>query len=293
MRLSPERIGIGCCNRNGLALDHSGITPPCGGVERYIDTSLNSHLLQQLHVQGTHLGTCGFAGLIAHTNHSFAGIVAGSRIILGFACIGNGPRCSRMLHFVLNLTADNGSTILVIQALQLLTNLGIEAFYNLQVFGIVTAHLKGFGKQPVGESATTNLAMTERTDTHNHSHIVLFTKLDKAAQVTLTVPTELTLDLLVQAPEHIGGDNGYATRLHLQYLLFPLLGWVPAIVELAHHGDNRFACHRHIKAIYIDTLALRVYATHAQVVATYKLRLCWLGKLVHLLRLYRGTEPQR
>ena len=293
MRLSPEGIGIGRCNGDGLALDNSRITPPCGGVERHIDTSLNSHLFKQLHVQVTHLGTSGLTRLVAHTNHGLAGIVAGSRVILGFAGIGNGPRGSRMLHLVLNLTADNRAAILVIQALQLLANLGIESLNDFQVFGIVTTHLKRFGKQPIGETTTTNLAMAERTDTHNHSHIVLFTKLNKAAQVTLTVPTELALNLLVQAPEHIGRDNSHTTRLHLQDFLLPLLGRVATVVKLAHHGDNRLACHRHIEIIYIDTLALRVYATHAQVVATYKLRLCWLGKLVHLLCLYRGTEPQR
>ena len=292
MRFSPERVCIGRCNRDGLALDNSRITPPCGGVERHIDTSLNGHLFKQLHVQATHLGTCGLTRLIAHTYHGLAGIVAGCCIIFGLASIGNGPWGSRMLHLVLNLTADNRSAILIIQALQLLTNLGIESLDDFQIFGIVTTHLQGLGKQPVGETATANLAMAERADTHNHLHIVLFTKLDKAAQVTLTIPTELALNLLVQVPEHIGGNNGHATRLHLQDLLFPLLGRVAAVVELAHHWDDRLACHRHIETVHINALALRIYTTHTQVVATYRLWLCRLGKLVHLLCLHRSTNSQ-
>ena len=197
-----------------------------------------------------------------------------------------------MLHLVLNLTADNRSAILVIKTLQLLANLCIESLYNPQVLRIVTAHLQGLGKQPIGESATTNLAMTEGADTHNNSHLVLFTKFDKTTKVTLTIPTELTLYLLVQTPEYIGRDNGYTTRLHLQYFLLPLLCRVATIVELAHHGDNGLARHRYVEIVYIDTLALRVYSTHLEVVATYLLGLRRFGKLVHLLCLHRSTNSQ-
>ena len=93
MGFGPEGIGVGGRHGNGLTFYHGGISPARSGVERYIDTRFLSHLLQQLHVQGTHLGTSGLVSLITYANHGLAGIIAGSSMILRFTRITNGPRC--------------------------------------------------------------------------------------------------------------------------------------------------------------------------------------------------------
>ena len=81
-----------------------------------------------------------------------------------------------MLHLVLYLTADNRASILIVEPLQLLGYLMVEALDNLQIFWVVRAYLQRLGEEPVGQSATAYLTVTERADTYDDRHLVFLAK---------------------------------------------------------------------------------------------------------------------
>jgi len=173
MRFCPERISISRRHRNHFIFYDCRITPACGCVQRSYHTCFFSHILQCFHVKVAQFSGRNFLILHTHANHSDAGVISGGSHILRRTGIVDSPGRSRMLMFILNLNADNGSSILIIKSFQLQGNLLIQSLDNSQVIYIIGAYFQRFGKKPVGEATVTYFAVAEGADTYNDRHVML------------------------------------------------------------------------------------------------------------------------
>ena len=129
----------------------------------------------------THFGARGFLRLYFHPDVGLTSVVRCCCIVFLFARVADGPGGCRVLHLIFQLAADDGASILIVEALCLTANLCIKSLYQSQVFRIVAPHLQRLGEEPVRKATTAYLTVTEWADTDNDGHLVLLTELEEVA----------------------------------------------------------------------------------------------------------------
>lgn len=181
---------------------------------------------------------------------------------------------------ILNLAADDRSAILIVKALDLAGYLVVEQLDIVEILGVVGADVEVLGKNPVGNRAVAYLAVAEGAYAHDYVHAVLAAQLEEAAQVAVAGPHPLAFARLVEAPEHVGGQDVDASGAHLYDLFLPLVGGIARIVELAAHGDYGPAVARHVEVVDGNRAAVGGGCAHLQMVAAQRLPLGGGGQLV-------------
>src|SRR5215469_12890801 len=141
---------------------------------------------------------------------------------------------------VFQLHTDDRSAIFPEEPFGLFADLLVEARDVLQVNGIVFPG-GGFLKEPVGQAAVPCLPVSPRPNANPHIQAMFCAKLDKPAQIALSRPVKLSLDLLVMNPKDVGRDNLDSASFHLQDLFFPSICRITGVMKLAHDREPRLS----------------------------------------------------
>ena len=148
---------------------------------------------------------------------------------------------------VFYLDADDGSAVLVKEALHLLVYVPVPYLRLLHVAGVVVPDLEGLFQYPVGEAAVAGLAVAPGAYADDDVEPGGLGVCDEFSQVPVAGEVEAPLRFLVVYPEDVGGDGGYASGAHFGKLPRPVFAPVADIVVLPHHADPGLAVTLDIK----------------------------------------------
>ena len=140
--------------------------------------------------------------------------------------------------FVVELGSDDWTTVLPLQALYLRKNLAIQFLGQTKKHRVLLAEATALRKHPVRNTTIAHLTMTERTQTQDDGHLLLFADFQETAQVSLSIPTEDAFLFLNMTPEDVGGNDSHPTLAHLANLALPLVGRNTRIMDFAHHRTD-------------------------------------------------------
>ena len=136
--------------------------------------------------------------------------------------------------FIVELSSDDGSSVFPLQALHLREYLAVESLDVSEKHLVHRARLAAREHDPVGYAAAAYLAVAVGADAQHDGHPLRLASLQEAAQVPLSAPVILPLNLLDVVPEDIAGQHGDAALLHLLQGPLPFLGRYARIVDFSH-----------------------------------------------------------
>ena len=164
-------------------------------------------------------------------------------------------RSSCMAIFVLQLNANNRTSILAHFTFNLLCKPCPELLYILHIQGIICSCLMFPGcslyiaqtimsklcYQPVRETAVSRLTMCPGSDTQPYRHIQLLTKLQKRPDIPASAKIPFSLVFFMVIPEYISSQNIYPACLHFQNRFFPLRRHPSGEMKFSHNRQHRSA----------------------------------------------------
>ena len=158
--------------------------------------------------------------------------------------------------FILKLDADDGASVFPEKAVELLANSPIKTGHIFEIRWIVDS-CRSFGDEPVWKATVAGLAMCPWPDPGIEIHMMFGTELRESTKIPVASPVELSFDLFVMNPDHVGRDDVDARSLHFENLLLPFVGWNSGEVEFAHHGKPGFFVEGEIALIQSDDVSVR------------------------------------
>ena len=167
--------------------------------------------------------------------------------------------------FVVELGSDDWTTVLPLQALYLRKNLAIQFLGQTKKYRVLLTEATALRKDPVRNATIAYLTVTERAQTQDDGHLLLFADFQETAQVSLSVPTEDAFLFLNMTPEDVGGNDSHPTLAHLANLALPLVGRNTRIMDFAHHRtdamsiDDKTALQRRVAQLTMDYIYQVIY----------------------------------